>query len=314
MKKVVITGAGGFIGYALAERLVNDDVEVYAVVRSAKKKMASLLSQKKFHIILCDLQNIDQLIDLVAERDFDVFYHFAWQGVSNEDSTSLEVQLDNVKATAKAVEIAKLLGCKKFVFASSIMEYELDCLMQTELFSGKRNIYRAAKKMATSVGRIYCNNSKIEYSVALVTNVYGPREFSNRFVISTLRKMLNNEKVCFSAATQLYDFCYIDDAVNILVLIGDKGKNNFTYYIGDAEPQPLRNYILTMKECVGGQSELVFDAGGEFIGVSLKYNEFDIYSTERELGYKRKVDFEDGINKTVQWIKNGGYSDGNKFV
>ena len=303
MDKVIITGAGGFIGYALSERLVNKGVEVYAVVRERRKLWEHLGQCSGCHVIVCDLESLDTLNSLITERGFDVFYHFAWQGVSGQDSMELGVQLDNVWGTAGAVRAAAKLGCRKFVFASSIMEYELDKLMRSTLPFGRRNIYRAAKKMASAVARIYCNDFQIAYHSALISNVYGPGEFSDRFVITTLRKMLKGEKLFFSAATQLYDFCYIDDAVSILELVGTDGKNNFSYYVGAAQPRVLRKYIMEMKDCACSKSEMVFGAYDEFIGVSLDYNEFDIHSSEEGLHYQTKTGFRVGIEKTLEWLK-----------
>lgn len=304
MKKAIITGAGGFIGYALTKRLLEENVEVYAIIRSYKEQWREYEKLSACHVIICDMNEIDSLINLISERIFDVFYHLAWQGVSTEESNNLDIQLTNVRNTAKAVETAKMLECKKFVFASSIMEYELEKLMKTKLPAGKRNIYRAAKKMATAVARIYCNDHSIEFCTALITNVYGPGEFTNRFIITTLRKMCKNEKILLSEAKQLYDFCFIDDAVSILFLIGKNGKNNCSYYVGEAVPKPLKEYIMQMKESVEGEMELVFGANEDFIGISLNYDEFDIHSSEKEFNYKCKVSFEEGIKRTIMWLKS----------
>lgn len=305
MNRVIITGAGGFIGYALASRLLDEGVEVYAVVRKQRKQWERLEQRDNCHVVVCNLENMADLDSLITEKGFDAFYHFAWQGVSDNDSTDLKVQLNNVWGTAKAVETAGRLECRKFVFASSIMEYELDKLMQSTLPSGERNIYRAAKKMASAVARICCNAARIEYHSALITNVYGPGEFSDRFVITTLKKMLKGEKLFFSAATQMYDFCYIDDAVSILDLIGRNGKENHSYYVGAAQPRPLKEYILEMRNCVGGESEMDFSGRGEFIGVSLDYDEFDIHSSEKELHYQAGTGFREGIGKTLEWLRDG---------
>ena len=303
MDKVIITGAGGFIGYALSEKLAGDGTEVYAVVRERRGQWERLEQRGNCHVVVCDLGHMASLDSLIPERGFDAFYHLAWQGVSDSDSTDLEVQLGNVRGTAGAVEAAARLGCRKFVFASSIMEYELDKLMQSALPSGGRNIYRAAKKMASAVARIYCNARPIEYHSALITNVYGPGEFSNRFVVTTLKKMLKGEKLFFSEAAQMYDFCYIDDAVEVLALIGRDGEDNHSYYVGAAQPRPLKEYILEMGDCAGGEPEMDFGGSGEFIGVSLDYDEFDIHSSEKGLHYRAGTGFREGIGKTLEWLR-----------
>lgn len=303
MKKVIITGASGFIGYALTRKLLLEGVEVWAIVRRQSEQSYALEKMNNCHVILCDLNENTQIPKLIQQTCFDAFYHFAWQGVANEDSCNLDIQLSNIKITCQMVEIAHKLECKKFIFASSIMEYELDKLIATDLYASNRNIYRAAKRMATVTSRIYCNNLSIDYNSAIISNVFGPEEYSERFIISTLKRMLRGEKCIFTEAKQLYDFCYIDDAVEILKRIGEKGKDNHDYYVGNAKPEPLREYITRMRDCVDSTLNLEFGGNKDFIGVTLEYNEFDIHSSEAELGFDCKVEFEDGILRTINWLR-----------
>lgn len=303
MDRTVVTGAGGFLGYALTQRLLDGGAEVYAVVRERRGQWERLEQRGGCHVVVCGLEDMGSLDSLVGARGFDAFYHLAWQGVSGPDSGRLDVQLGNVRGTAAAAEAAARMGCRRFVFASSIMEYELDKLMQGTLPSGWRNLYRAAKKMAAAVARTYCNGLGVAYHSALITNVYGPGDLSPRFVSSTLRKMLRGEELRFSEASQMYDFCYIDDATAILELAGEKGEDNRTYYVGSAQPRPLREFILEMAECAGVSPGAAFGAGGEYVGVSLDYDEFDIRSTEEGLGYRAGTGFREGVRKTIKWLR-----------
>lgn len=77
MKKVIISGASGFIGQALAEALLADGVEVYGLC-ATPEKLGELKKNPHFHLIQIEFQEYEQLAQKVSERDFDVFFHFAW--------------------------------------------------------------------------------------------------------------------------------------------------------------------------------------------------------------------------------------------
>ncbi len=304
--RVVITGATGFIGHALVRKFLDLEYEVYAVVRENSSKILMINANTNLKIVYCNLAHIGKLREKISCVGFDAFFHLAWQGVANEESLKVDIQLENVKYACDAVSVAHKLKCVKFIFASSIMEYEVMKLMETDIDAGSRNIYRTAKVAAHYMTRIVANELKIDYNAAIISNVYGKGEFSNRFINSTLRRMLKGERVKFTEATQLYDFIYIDDAVDMLMLILFKGKKNKNYYVGSMEPRILREYIYEMRNCIDETLELGIGESKEYIGVSLDYDEFDIMAGYHDLGFQPQYSFKEGIVDTIEWIKNSG--------
>lgn len=301
--RVIITGASGFIGFALVKKYLDLGYEVYALVRKNTSKM-QLLNNDKLKVIYCDLEHVSLLDKKISVKGFDAFIHLAWQGVSNEDSRDINVQLANVRFSCDAIRTAKKIECQKFVFGASIMEYEVMKLMETELSADPRNIYRTAKIAAHYLTRIIASELAIEYNAAIISNVYGKGEISNRFINLTLRKMLKGEEIKFSAATQLYDFIYIDDAINMIVCIAEKGVNNRNYYIGSMKPRVLKDYIFDMRDCVNTSSELKFGESHEYVGISLNYDELDITAVYKDLNATPHYSFKEGIMCTIDWLKN----------
>lgn len=303
IKKVIITGATGFIGFGLVEKLCELDIEVWAIVRNYSKTDEKLKKFRNVRIIYCDLDNLNLLQTILTEREFDIFYHFAWQGVSDQAARDIDIQLSNVKYACDAVEIAHILGCKRFIFASSIMEYEVMSLMETELVPDKRNVYRTAKITAHYLTKIVANNLSMKYNAAIISNVFGKGEVSNRFINSTLRLMLKGERAKFTEAKQMYDFVYIEDAAEMLMLIGQKGVNNKNYYIGSMQPRRLRDFICEMRECIDPSLELGIGEYKEYVGVSLNYDEVDINACHDDFDFKPRYSFQDGIIKTIEWMR-----------
>ncbi|MDE5873832.1 MAG: NAD(P)-dependent oxidoreductase [Lachnospiraceae bacterium] len=147
MKRAIVTGANGFVGSAVCRHLVKNDVSVTAVVRSESSDIDRLNGIEGLDIIYCAMENITELAGMVSDS-YDTFYHFAWEGTSGALRGDEAVQLANVRNTCEAVKTAKLLGRKKFIFASSIMKYEIEKLFNSGRTPNISTIYCTAKKTA----------------------------------------------------------------------------------------------------------------------------------------------------------------------
>ena len=123
MKKVVVTGANGFLGTALCGELVHDGVEVFAIVKDESENISKIENLPGIKIVYCDLCDFRDLGRKIQDKDIDVFYHFAWSGSAGSLRGDAEVQISNIRYCCDAVKAASKLGCKKFVFASSVEIY-----------------------------------------------------------------------------------------------------------------------------------------------------------------------------------------------
>ena len=294
MKSAIVTGANGFVGKAVVEALRAKGVEVFTVSHSAQLPLDD-------HSIICDMANYNELPALFDHITPEVFYHFAWQGTSGKVRCDEKIQLKNVEGTCAAVRAASRIGCKRFVFASSIMEYEVDSTVKAQKNPNISDIYSTAKLTADYMARIIAADLKVEYISSLISNIYGPGEKSVRLINSCIKKLVNGELVSLSPCNQLYDFIYISDAANMFAALGDKGVPGKIYYIGNATVKPLKEFMTEMRDVVAPEMELGF---GElpFNGVSLTYDEFDKRSIYEDTGIEPLVSFSEGIRLTKEYI------------
>lgn len=305
MKKAVVTGANGFIGMSLCRELAEQGVNVIAVIRSEEENIEMLRDIPNLSIVFCDLSQFYNLGEYIADRDIDVLYHLAWVGSAGALRGDSDVQMNNVKFTCDTVKACADMHCKRFVFASSIMEYEIASVMATDRTPGINTLYSSAKVAADYMSRTIAGNMGVDYIRAVISNIYGPGEMSPRLINTSLRKLLNGEHCAFSAGEQIYDFIYVDDAAKTFVAIGEKGKNNKTYYIGSQSPKPLKYFLCEMRDQVNpdieiGLGEIPFD------GISLTYEEFNINAVKEDTGFVPNISFAEGIQRTIQWMKEVG--------
>lgn len=298
MKKAVVTGANGFVGSALVLELLKNNVEVIAVdIEGCNNRIPS-----EARFVPVKSGDFSYLTSAVADRDIDAFYHIGWKGSAGNLRGDYSCQLENIDTACVAVKVAKEFNCKKFIFASSIMEYEIYKFMQTDLKPSISSMYSIAKISADYMCRTLANYLEIDYISAVISNIYGPGENSPRLINTSLRKMLNGERVSFSPGEQLYDFIYITDAVKIFALLGDKGKKNKTYYIGNRQPRKLKEFLIEMHSVANPESEIGL-GDLPFNGVSLQYDEFNSSAVYEDTDFEPEVSFVQGIKNTIEYIK-----------
>lgn len=298
MRKVIITGANGFIGSNVVKELLKHNITVIALDRDGCNN--NIPDGVRF--IPLDLDHISDLEDLILDRDIDTFYHFAWAGSAGKDRADVNLQLMNAAWTIECVKLAKNIGCKRFVGAGSIMEQEtISATFTQESQPGTGYIYGGGKLIAHCMSKSIAADLGIEHVWAIITNAYGEGEKSPRFVNTTIRKIINGEPLMFTAATQNYDFVHVLDVAKAFYLIGEKGIPFKEYVIGSSNARPLKEFILELKESLAPDRELVF-GDIPFTGVDLPRSKFDCTTTEKDTGFKATISFGEGVKRTMDWI------------
>ncbi|MCI8881334.1 MAG: NAD(P)-dependent oxidoreductase [Clostridiaceae bacterium] len=298
--RIIITGSTGFVGRELVAELLRQKDDVTVIVRDKQKLPAEWMHH--VHVIEASMEQISELeITDFSGREADLFFHLAWNGTAGDQRSNVSIQLQNIQYTCDAVSLAQRLHCKKFVNAGSIMEYEAaQYLLSESAMPGSGYIYSTSKLAANFMAKTVAVNYQLDYINIVISNIYGVGEQSPRFINTTVEKMLKNETIELTHGRQLYDFIYITDASKEIVLAGKKGKNNNIYYIGNAAPKPLKDFILLMKKTLKSKSELQFGKI-PFHGALLSYKEFDTEKT-LALGHLPAVSFEQGIALLAKWM------------
>ncbi len=106
MKKVLVTGANGFIGSALLRELSSHDIKILAVVRSRESDIQRIEYLTGVSIVYCDMDCIHKLPEMIPDRDIDTCFHLAWQGSFGEDRGCYELQMRNVRHALHTADAA----------------------------------------------------------------------------------------------------------------------------------------------------------------------------------------------------------------
>ena len=299
MKKVIISGANGFVGSALVRELIAHNIRVIAL--DMKGNNANLPQSELVEFYPFSLENVSELTEILKDPGADTFFHFAWAGSAGPARADTKLQLQNAQWTVECLKLAKELGCSRFVNAGSIMEIEtMKAVFQEGNKPGLGYIYGSGKLVAHTMCKSVAADIGIDLVWALITNAYGVGEKSPRMVNTTIQKCIQQEAPIFTAGTQNYDFVYIDDIAKAFRLIGENGKAFHEYLIGSGSARPLKEFLLEMKASIAPDLDFVF-GDIPFTGVDLPLSDFDCSKTESDTGFKAEVSFAKGCRKTRDW-------------
>ena len=302
MKKVLVTGANGFIGKTLVRALLEKD---YNVVALDIRFDDELLNNANVTCVNVFNKEISSLVTEIEAGEYDCFFHLAWAGTSGPVRADYVVQLNNVKITCDYIKLCKELGCKRVVYASSINEMETyEYLQSDNIEPAGGYIYGTGKLAAHLMGETVAKLNDVEFIPVIITNIYGVGEKSARMIYTSIKKLINKEHCSFTAGNQTYDFIYLTDAINSIIAVAEKGKAFNRYYIGSGEPKPLKEFLLTMRDIVDPEAQIGL-GDIPFKGIDISYSQFDLKKVERDTGYVNQIAFEKGIKMTADYIRNG---------
>lgn len=298
--RAIVTGANGFVGSNVVKKLIENNIEVLAIDLSFNP---SRLEDNKL------IEKLELSIDAIStlkektSKQYDMFYHFAWVGSAGPLRMDEKVQVQNAMWTVDCLRVAQEIGCKKFICAGTIMEYEVHAAMYAqESKPGMPYIYGVGKVLAHELCKPIANQLGIDLVWAYITNAYGVGEKSPRFINTTLRKIIHNEPLEFTSGTQNYDFVYIDDVANAFYLLGLHGKANKGYMIGSGNARPLKEFIIEMCDANANDNKPIF-GNVPFTGVNIGIDTFSIDEIRKDCGFEAKVSFAEGTKRTIEWLK-----------
>lgn len=298
MKNVIVTGGNGFIGSSLIKKLVANGIKVVAVditFQGERLPDSELITK----IESC----VDaSLVEKLPVEEYDAFYHLAWKGVNGADKANPSVQLANIQMAIDCADICKKLNVKKYLCAGTVAENATFSLPNLEKTSGGM-MYGVAKHACRLILEDYCKNIGQQFVWMQFSNIYGVGNKTGNLVSYTLGELMTGNEATFGPALQPYDFIYVDDLIEAVYRLGEKETNKAFYYIGSGSPRQLKEYLLRIGELAGYADK---------VGIGIRPDDGIKYSMDMfcnddlvdAVGEYVSTDFDNGINKTIEWLKS----------
>lgn len=307
--RILVTGAAGFIGSSLSERLLALGHEVagidcltdYYSPDVKRRNIEAVLQHSRFTFFEQDLLDAD-LPGLLDGCDV-VFHQAAQAGVRASWGRDFEIYTNNnVLATQRLLEAAKGLPIQRFVFASS-----------SSVYGDARNIpvtedepvhplspYGVTKLAAENLCLLYHKNFGVPAVALRYFTVFGPRQRPDMAFHRFIKAMLRDEPIpVFGSGEQTRDFTFIDDAVNANVLAMEKGRNGSVYNIGGGSRISLNRAIELLERIVGKKAKR--DQSSAQKGDVL-HTWADTTRAQTELGFVPRHDVQEGLRQEFEWL------------
>ena len=329
--KILVTGAAGFIGYHLCEKLLLlghtvvgiDNINGYYDINLKMSRLNELgifdvfehkvsVSKKygdKFHFIKLNLEDRIQLPLLFKEYQFDSVCNLAAQaGVRYSIEDPMVYVESNIVGFIILLECMRYHNVEKLVYASSSSVYGNSKSIPfntNDKVDEPISLYAASKKTNELMAYTYSHLFNIQSIGLRFFTVYGPWGRPDMAMFLFTDAILNNKPIQVFNNGELYrDFTYIDDIIDgIILVLTDKTKNiplYSLYNIGNSKPIKLLDFITEIEKC----TERI--AKKEYLSMQpgdVEKTWADVTSLKKDFGYNPKTEIKEGIQNFIKWYK-----------
>ncbi len=332
INSVLVTGAAGFIGFHLAERLLRDGYRVvgldnlnaYYDVQLKKDRLARLTSQKRFSFARVDLADHKALWEVFDSGEFDVVVNMAAQaGVRYSIEKPGPYVESNLVGFVNVLECCRYSKVKHLVFASSSSVYGANTKMP---FSVHHNVdhpvslYAATKKANELMAHTYSHLYALPCTGLRFFTVYGPWGRPDMALFLFTRAILAGNPIqVFNNGRMRRDFTYIDDIVEGVIRLmpkipepdvswsGDHPDPGTSYCpyrvynIGNNHPVELMTFIETIEKILGKEAKKEF-LEMQMGDVPATYADIDDLTDA--VGFRPRTSLENGIRNFISWYRS----------
>jgi UDP-glucose 4-epimerase len=299
MATVTVTGGSGFIGSHVVDALVEAGHEVTVIDHRIRPHRSDV----KFEDVdLMDLSSV-----LAATRGTEHLFHLA--AVSNVNTAfkyPVYTASLNVVGTANLLEAARVNGVGRFYLASTVWVYNgapaTGVVDETTLFNldGGGHIYTSTKMASEMICHNYGQLYNVPFTVLRYGIPYGPRMREELLIPIFLRKAVNGEALSVSGkGDQFRKFVYVRDIAEAHVLAMQEKAINETYNLEGTRKVTVLEVAQGIKGILGESVQIAFtpERPGDFGG-----KDISAAKAERELGWRPRMEFELGLQQTVEWF------------
>ena len=311
--RILVTGAAGFIGSMLVDRLLAEGRDVVGLdsfdpfydEQQKLDNLAGALGHDRFRLERTDIRDASALGRLFSDGHFDAVVHLAaLAGVRPSLERPAAYADVNVNGTSILFEAASRHGAPRVVFASSSSVYGERSdgpFLETDSVDRPISPYAATKKAGELIAHSFFHTLGLSVTCVRFFTAYGPRQRPDLAIRKFAERMLRHEPIpVFGDGSALRDYTYIDDVVDGLVRAADCDLGYAILNFGAGRKISVLEMIKHLESELGVSAQIDWQ--------SLQPGDVprtwaDITAARRAIGYAPKTDFEGGIRAFASWLR-----------
>ena len=305
---ILITGGAGFVCSHLADTLFekqHDLILLDNLLTGNKNNVEHLLDHKNVKFIEHDVQNH---IDISEEIDFIFHFASAASPIAYQENPVNTLKAGSI-GTINTLGLAKVKNADYLLASTSEIYGDPEVSPQSEDYwgnvnpNGERSMYDEAKRFAEAATATYSRTYDIQTKVVRIFNTYGPRMQLNdgRVVTNFIVQALKGEDITvYGDGSQTRSFSYVQDTVNGIVSLMES-KHNDVFNIGNPNEITINELASKIIEITNSNSKLI---NKDLPQDDPKQRKPDITKAKTLLNWEPKVNLEDGLTKTIDWVSS----------
>ena len=311
-KRVVVTGAGGFIGSHLVGELISAGADVTAVVRYNSRNDDGNLSElpdpirEQMRVIRIELTDPDAVRQAISGIDT-VFHLAAFVGIPYSYTNPQDVITNNILSTLNLLVASRDAGVRRFVQTSTSEVYgsaRSIPISETHVLQ-PQSPYSASKISTDSIAMSFWHTYQLAVCIVRPFNTFGPRQSARAIIPSVICQALAGGDVRVGSTDTTRDFTYVSDTVRgfIMAAQSDSAIGEATN-IGTGREISIDTAIRLIVAITGGSAKIVQDESRVRPATSeVSRLCADVQKAKRILGFASEIGFEAGLRATVDWIR-----------
>lgn len=305
MKNVLVTGANGFVGAALCQKLLDMNKSVVGLIRDRNYKSRRDILDR-ISVVYGDLRDYEVVRYAVSKYEIDTIFHLGAIAILKMATVDPKTCLQtNVMGTVNVLEAARECGhVSKVVTASSDKAYgNHDILPYKEDFALlASDPYSTSKSCTDLLAQCYAYTYGLDVSIIRSGNIFGPGDLNkSRIIPGSILRLLDGERPVIYRGVGNYkrEFMYIDDVIDAYLYVQDRGLRGEAYNVGGSGFQNIFDTVKIITE------EMNLDIEPQVLEkdfIEIKEQYLDASKLE-ELGWECKYKIRDGIRACIPWYR-----------
>lgn len=303
-KRILVTGAAGFVGAVLTRRLVADGNEVHTILKSTTTqwRLADVEHDLRRHQV--DLREEDRVRSVVGAIRPEVIYHLATHGAYPVQSDADGIIQTNILGTWNLLKALERIDYEVFVNSGSSSEYGFKeyAMRETDLLE-PNSYYAAAKCAQTLLCQHVAKTEGRPITTFRLFSVYGPGEEPSRLIPTVIRRCLAGEDLTLVEPDTARDFVYVDDVVEAYLCTDKLARlRGEIINIGTGVQSPIKVAVDLIMRHTGAHVTCHWGAMAARIW-DAKTWVADCTKSARLLAWRPATSLSDGLQRTVEWVR-----------